>query len=208
MWDMNPTSNLRLNNNGNAIDDNESLGSIWMIPQNQPNKLLQNSHTYEAPLPPPISMNNEKFTQLLRPIDIGSASWSGNNNNANINVSNNNTTNNNNNINNNNSNNSYMTNGTNNKMKDPVGTLWAQPTPPTLPLTLQSHNFNLLTTNNKFAQPSKKLMSPITTSLINNAGNLLCGQSSNVMNQQQPIGATSNLQLFSDEFLSYLNMIN
>lgn len=206
---LNSVWDTKLNINGNANVENESLGSIWMIPQNQSNKLMQNNHTWEAPLPPP-STYSEKFTQLLRPQEIGGSVWSG------ASSSNNN---------NNSNHNNLMNSITQTKMKDPVGALWAQPTPPNLPMTLQAQNYNLLTTNNKYMpqqtqqqhhqqqQLNKMRISPITTSLLNNAGNLLNGQT-NLMGQQTmtpSIGANNgcnDLQLLSPEFLSYLNMIN
>lgn len=156
----------------------ESLGSIWNIPPVTSSPKMTDGN-FEAPLPPPISYNQKSQPQLLRPQDIGGMSWSG------LSGANNN-------HNNNNSNNC-------NKMKDPVGALWAHPTPPNLPLTLQAQNYNLLSTNSKFQSPIKPMgvsnnfmtQTPITSTINNTQSSTSC-----------------NMQLLSDDFLSYFSMIN
>lgn len=167
----------------------ESLGSIWNIPPATSSPKLHDSN-FEAPLPPPISYNQKSQPQMLRPQDIGGMSWSGLSSANNGNNHNNHINSNNNNINNNNNH--------CNKMKDPVGALWAHPTPPNLPLTLQAQNYNLLSTNSKFQSPIKPM-----------------GVSNNFMSQT-PMTSTintqsstsCNMQLLSDDFLSYFSMIN
>lgn len=152
------------------IKDDDSLGSIWNIPKQQP------EGNYEAPLPPPISYTQRSQPQLLRPQDIGGTTWSG------MNI-----------VNNNNISNGSV------KMKEPVGSLWAHPTPPNLPLTLQQNYGNLLqSTNSKFQAPLKPMggVAPNNFHPSNNNNNINATTSS------------CNMQLFSDEFLSYLNMIN
>lgn len=148
----------------------ESLGSIWNIPQATSSPKM-NDGNFEAPLPPPISYNQKSQPQLLRPQEIGGSNWSGHNNPA---------------------------AAAQVKAKDPVGALWAHPTPPNLPLTLQSQNYNLLSTNSKFqSQPIKPVMNCPTNG------------SNSYMNQSATTSCNANnMQLFSDEFLSYLNMIN
>jgi hypothetical protein len=159
----------------------ESLGSIWNIPTTSSPISNVPDGTFEAPLPPPNSFNQKTQPQLLRPQDIGGSAWNGNGNN------------------------SGNGNGNNNKVKDSVGSLWAHPTPPNLPLTLQAQNYNLLSTNSK--------LKPMHAASEMRAMGLLNG-SNNYSNQQMgaPVsqGSTScnNMQLFSDEFLNYLNMIN
>jgi hypothetical protein len=150
----------------------ESLGSIWNIPQ-ATSSLRINEGNFEAPLPPPISYNQKSQPQLLRPQEIGGSVWSGLNNN---------------------SINSVQTKGP----KDPVGALWAHPTPPNLPLTLQAQNYNLLSTNSKFQSQAVKPAMGCATSVNNSFLNQSATTSCNA----------NNMQLFSDEFLSYLNMIN
>lgn len=180
VWDPAP----KLNINASVAPDNESLGAIWMIPQTSQSAgtKLPGNQTWEAPLAPPITYSSEKQHQLLRPQDIGGNAWGNNNNN--------------------NSNNHSANNATNGNAivgkKDPVGSLWAHPTPPSLPGTLQAQNYNLLTTNHKF-QPQQ----------MGNSGNLMsCGQGGNMMSSMlEPFGDNS-MQLFSDEFMSYLNLIN
>jgi hypothetical protein len=163
---------------------------------------------FEAPLPPPISYNQKSQPQLIRPQDIGLSNACNNNQN-----------------NNNNNNVNHNINNNVNKMKAPVGELWAHPTPPNLPLQLQAQNYNLLATNgnnnnnNKFQSPIK----PIGVAGNNNNMNNMNGMNgmnsmNNMSNMSQnsylnQTSATStacnnNMQLFSDEFLSYLNMIN
>lgn len=168
----------------------ESLGSIWNIPTASSQML---DGCLEAPLPPPITYNQKNQPQLLRPQDIGGSVWNGNG------MANNG---------NNNSNNMVcpMSSNSNNKVKEPVGSLWAHPTPPNLPLTLQAQNYNLLSTNSKFQSPIK----PMGVAPLNGLLNGCNGYPNQQMGAQQlSQGSTSsNMQLFSDEFLSYLNMIN
>lgn len=181
----------------------ESLGSIWNIPTTSSLMSKMPEGNLEAPLPPPISYSQKSQPQLLRPQDIGGSVWNGmanNNSNNNMGCSMNNNGNGNNN---------------NNKVKDPVGSLWAHPTPPNLPLTLQAQNYNLLSTNNsKFQSPIKPMGVAPSNGLLNGC-NGYSNQQMGVQQQQQQQqqlsqGSTScnNMQLFSDEFLSYLNMIN
>jgi hypothetical protein len=168
----------------------ESLGSIWNIPSSLPLSKCAIDENFEAPLPPPISYNQKSQPQLIRPQDIGSVmSGMASNNNCNNNSNNNGHNNHNNNHNNNN-------NNVSNKVKEPVGALWAHPTPPNLPMTLQAQNYNLLSTNSKFKPSSGGLMNG---SAHNNG---FMNSTSNASS------AAYNTQLFSDEFLSYLNMIN
>ena len=85
----------------------------------------------------------------------------------------------------------------NGKMKETVGSLWAHPTPtpPNLPLNLPAQNYNLLqSTNSKFSSTLKP-MGGVASFHPNN-------------NINAPTSSSCNMQLFSDEFLSYLNMIN
>lgn len=147
--------------------DEESLGSIWNIPTASSPISKTPEGNFEAPLPPPLSYSQKAQPQLLRPQDIGGSAWNGNN----------------------------MGCQSTGKVKDSVGSLWAHPTPPNLPLTLQAQNYNLLSTNNKFQTPVKPQQ-------VNGCN---YGQQ-----QQLSQGSTScnNMQLFSDEFLTYLNMIN
>lgn len=157
----------------------ESLGSIWNIPTTSSPISKTPEGNFEAPLPPPISYSQRTQPQLLRPQDIGGSAWNG--------IPNNNGMGNNNNNNN------------NNKLKDPVGSLWAHPTPANLPLQLQSQNYNLLSTNSKF----QSSMKPLGVAPLNGFSNQQLG------NQQHSQGSCgNNMQLFSEEFLSYLNMIN
>jgi hypothetical protein len=168
----------------------ESLGSIWNIPTTSSPMSKTPEGNLEAPLPPPISYSQKTQPQLLRPQDIGGSVWNGipNNNNSNIGMNNNN----------------------NNKVKDPVGSLWAHPTPPNLPLTLQSQNYNLLSTNSKFQSPIKPMGVAPSMNGCNGYSNQMGVQQQQQQQQQLSQGSTScnNMQLFSDEFLSYLNMIN
>lgn len=172
------------NNNINSvwgcspIKEDDSLGSIWNIPK-------QTESNFEAPLPPPISYIQKTQTQLIRPQDIGGATWSGMNTQK---------------INNNNNN---INNNSMNKVKDQVGPLWAHPTPPTLPLTLQAQNYNVLST--KFASPNVALSNGFNN---NNNANTFHQNNINVNNATSSANNSNNMQLFSDEFLSYLNMIN
>ncbi|CRK94592.1 CLUMA_CG008090, isoform A [Clunio marinus] len=169
----------------------ESLGSIWNIPSTSSPILKTADGTLEAPLPPPISFSHKSQPQLLRPQDIGGSVWNGmaNNNNNNNNAINN--------SNNNNINSS--------KVKDQVGSLWAHPTPPNLPLTLQAQNYNLPSINSKFQSPIKPMGVAPPNGLCNGYPN----QQQQMGAQQLSQGSTScNMQLFSDEFLTYLNMIN
>lgn len=164
------------------IKEDDSLGSIWNIP-----KYAQEMN-FEAPLPPPISYTQKSQTQLIRPQDIGGTTWSGMNNN-------------------NNSNNSNNSNAQ--KIKDQVGPLWSHPTPPNLPLTLQAQNYNVLhSSNSKFKSPMKQ-MEAVT--LPNGFNNNNINNNNNFPQNNININnatSTNNMQLFSDEFLSYLNMIN
>lgn len=166
----------------------ESLGSIWNIPTTSSPMLRAPEGNLEAPLPPPISYSQKTQPQLLRPQDIGGSAWNGMaNNNINNNMG------------------CSMNGGGNNKVKDPVGSLWAHPTPPNLPLTLQAQNYNLLSTNSKFQSPIKPMGVAPPNGLLNGCN----GYSNQQMGTQLSQGSTScNMQLFSDEFLSYLNMIN
>ncbi|KAG5669829.1 hypothetical protein PVAND_000122 [Polypedilum vanderplanki] len=150
----------------------ESLGSIWHIPQATSSPKI-NEGNFEAPLPPPISYNQKSQPQMLRPQEIGGSTWSGLNN--------------------------PLQQQT--KPKDTVGALWAHPTPPNLPLTLQAQNYNLLSATNSKFQSIKPVMGCTTTTSGNN---------NNFINNQSATTScnANNMQLFSDEFLSYLNMIN
>lgn len=181
LWGCSPIKN-------NDVHE-ESLGSIWNIPTTSSPISKTPEGNLEAPLPPPISYNQKTQPQLLRPQDIGGSVWNGmaNNNNNNMGC--------------------QMNNGggsINNKVKDSVGSLWAHPTPPNLPLTLQAQNYNLLSTNSKFQSPIKPMGVAPSNGLLNGCNPY--------QNQQQQLsqGSTScnNIQLFSDEFLSYLNLIN
>jgi len=168
----------------------ESLGSIWNIPPVTSSPIAKIiDGNFEAPLPPPITYNQKSQPQLLRPQDIGGMSWSGMSNN-NGNVHNNNSNNCNNNMQN-----------SNNKMKEQVGALWAHPTPPNLPLTLQAQNYNLLSTNSKFQSPIKPM------GVSNNFISQTPMVSSTTMNNTQS-STSCNMQLLSDDFLSYFSMIN
>lgn len=165
----------------------ESLGSIWNIPTTSSpiSKMLEAN--LEAPLPPPISYSQKTQPQLLRPQDIGGSVWNGMaNNNMGCNNNNNN----------------------NNKVKDPVGSLWAHPTPPNLPLTLQAQNYNLLSTNNKFQSPIKPMGVAPPNGMLNGYSNQQLGAQQQPQQQLSQGSTSCNMQLFSDEFLSYLNMIN
>lgn len=169
----------------------ESLGSIWNIPTTPSPMSKTPDGNLEAPLPPPISYNQKSQPQLLRPQDIGGSVWNGmanNSNNSNMGCSMNNNGN----------------SGNNNKVKDPVGSLWAHPTPPNLPLTLQAQNYNLLSTNSKFQSPIKPMGVAPSNGLLNGCN----GYSSQQQQLSQGTTSCNNMQLFSDEFLSYLNMIN
>ena len=183
VWDPAPKLNNINGLNGAMAPDNESLGAIWMIPQtsSQLGNKLPNNQTWEAPLPPPITYNNEKQHQLLRPQDIGGNAWGTDlNSTTNANVA----------------------------VKDTVGSLWAHPTPPHLPGALQAQNYNLLTTNHKYShqQINKGRMSP---AMMGNSSNLMnCGQGNIMNNSMMEPFCDNNMQLFSDEFLSYLNLIN
>lgn len=171
----------------------ESLGSIWNIPTTSSPISKTPEGNLEAPLPPPISFNQKSQPQLLRPQDIGGSAWNGMANIANNNMG------------------CSMSNNNNNKVKDSVGSLWAHPTPPNLPLTLQAQNYNLLSTNSKFQSPIKPMgVAPSNGGLLNG-----CNSYANQQQQHQQLGnqlsqgsTSCNMQLFSDEFLSYLNMIN
>lgn len=156
----------------------ESLGSIWNIPTASSPISKTPEGNFEAPLPPPITYSQKAQPQLLRPQDIGGSAWNG-------------------------SNMGCPANG-GNKVKDSVGSLWAHPTPPNLPLTLQAQNYNLLSTNSKFQQ------TPVKPQQVNGCNNFAGQQQQQQANMQLSQGSTScnNMQLFSDEFLSYLNMIN
>lgn len=179
----------------------ESLGSIWNIPTTSSPISKTPEGNLEAPLPPPpISFNQKTQPQLLRPQDIGGSAWNGMvNNNMGCSMNNGN---------NNNNNNHIIASGNNNKVKDSVGSLWAHPTPPNLPLTLQAQNYNLLSTNSKFQSPIKPMGVAPSNGLLNGCNSQYSNQQQQ-MGTQLPQGSTScNMQLFSDEFLSYLNMIN
>lgn len=200
LWDCSPIPSTKLND----CHHDEPLGSIWMIPQSH------HDANFEAPLPPPMSYSQKTQPQLLRPQEIGGSVWSGmavsNNTNNTMNCPSGNNMNN-----NNNNNNNINNNNNNNKVKDTVGALWAHPTPPNLPLTLQAQNYNLLQTNNKF-QPSP-IIKPMGMNAMTSPPPGLLSHNNNVnyMSQQNApnvSNACNNLQLFSDEFLSYLNMIN
>lgn len=174
----------------------ESLGSIWNIPTTSTPISKTPEGNLEAPLPPPISYNQKAQPQLLRPQDIGGSAWNGMANSHQ----------------NNNINNMGCTvNNNNNKVKDSVGSLWAHPTPPNLPLTLQAQNYNLLSTNsnsNSKFQSSVKPMgaAPPSNGLLNGCNNSYNQQAGLQLSQAST--SCNNMQLFSDEFLSYLNMIN
>lgn len=165
----------------------ESLGSIWNIPTTSSPMSKTPDGTLEAPLPPPMSFSQKPQPQLLRPQDIGGSAWNG-------------LANTNNNSGSNNSNLNCSVNNTN-KVKDSVGSLWAHPTPPNLPLTLQAQNYNLLSTNSKFQAPIKPMGVAPSNGLLN-------GCNSYSSQQLSQDSTSCNMQLFSDEFLSYLNMIN
>lgn len=164
----------------------ESLGSIWNIPTTSSPMSKTPEGNFEAPLPPPISYAQKTQPQLLRPQDIGGSVWNGMSNN------------------NNNNNNLGCPMNSNNKVKDPVGSLWAHPTPPNLPLQLQSQNYNLLSTNSKFQSPMK----PLGVAPLNGCNGFSNQQMGNQQLSQGSCNNNNNMQLFSDEFLSYLNMIN
>jgi len=202
----------------------ESLGSIWNIPTTSSPIAKKPDVNFEAPLPPPMSYNQKTQPQMLRPQDIGGSVWSGLTSNTNgmgctINNSNGNSS----------SNNNNNGGNHNNKVKDSVGSLWAHPTPPNLSLALQSQNYNnLLSTNTSASLSSSKFQSQQMKSMHNNmsqqqamlpppssSSSMNGGQNGYGMNpQSMQLGANScngnnnNMQLFSDEFLSYLNMIN
>lgn len=182
----------------------ESLGSIWNIPPATSSPKIYDGN-FEAPLPPPISYSQKSQPQLLRPQEIGGTVWSGMNGSGGGNNCNNNI-------------NMQV------KPKDPVGALWAHPTPPNLPITLQAQNYNLLSTNSKFQsqqlQTIKPVMSVASNNNMNSMNNMNIINNNNhnnnsFMNQSAAtscnnniINNNNNMQLFSDEFLSYLNMIN
>lgn len=97
-----------------------------------------------------------------------------------------------------------------NKAKEPVGSLWANPT---------SNSTSKNAGNKNTTKPIVKclnfgansnhsnLVTPSTTTVSNsNASNSIINNNNN--NQSQSTAASSCLQLFSDEFLNYLNMIN
>jgi hypothetical protein len=164
------------------IKEDDSLGSIWNIPKHA------QEMNFEAPLPPPISYTQKSQTQFIRPQDIGGSTWSGMNNN------------------NNNNNNNIHINNNAQKIKDQVGPLWSHPTPPNLPLTLQAQNYNVLhSSNSKFKSPMKQ-MEAVT--LPNGFNNNNINNNNFPQNNINNATSTNNMQLFSDEFLSYLNMIN
>lgn len=167
------------------IKEDDSLGSIWNIPKQQ-----QQDGNFEAPLPPHTNYIQKAQPQLLRPQEIGGSTWSGMNNNNN----------------NNNNNNCHQNNSNIVKMKEPVGALWAHPTPPNMQLNLQTQNYNLLqSSNSKFQSPMKPMGAIHSNGLnCNNNNNIQMGGNISVNNST----SASNMQLFSDEFLSYLNMIN
>lgn len=162
----------------------ESLGSIWNIPTTSSPISKTPEGNLEAPLPPPISYNQKTQPQLLRPQDIGGSAWNGMANNHN---------------------NMGCTVNNNNKVKDSVGSLWAHPTPPNLPLTLQAQNYNL-STNSKFQSSVKPLGVAPSNGLLNGCNNFSNQQAGLQLSQAST--SCNNMQLFSDEFLSYLNMIN
>lgn len=102
---------------------------------------------------------------------------------------------------------SGMNNNNNNaqKTKDQVGSLWSHPTPQNLPLTLQAQNYNVLhSTNSKFKPPMKQMEAVTLPNGFNNNNNNFPQNNININNAT----SANNMQLFSDEFLSYLNMIN
>ena len=182
----------------------ESLGSIWNIPTTSSPISKTPEGNLEAPLPPPISYNQKTQPQLLRPQDIGGSAWNGVPNNSDGGGGN-----------------MGCNVGNNNKVKDSVGSLWAHPTPPNLPLTLQAQNYSLASTNNKFQSSSIKPMGVAPSNgLLNGCNSNFSNQQAGMQHQQQQQqqqqqqltqqGSTScnNMQLFSDEFLNYLNMIN
>lgn len=167
----------------------ESLGSIWNIPATSSPISKTPEGNLEAPLPPPMSYNQKTQPQLLRPQDIGGTAWNGM---ANGHI-----------------NNMGCAANNNNKVKDSVGSLWAHPTPPNLPLTLQAQNYNLLSTNSKFQSSAKPLGAAPSNGLLNGCNSFPNQQAGLQQHSQATTSCNSNnMQLFSDEFLSYLNMIN
>lgn len=99
--------------------------------------------------------------------------------------------------------------------KEPVGSLWAKPTPPPpqssgtnfLPTTKLTSMNSLL--NAVPSQSSNMTQTPSGLSHMLLSSPLLANTSSNSFGPPPPQSAASScLQLFSDEFLNYLNMIN
>lgn len=135
----------------------------------------------------PVNVNNSH--RLIRPQDISCDVWS--NHNSALGV---------------------------NKAKEPVGSLWANPTPnatgkcagninnkTTKPI-VKCLNFGTSSTQANLVTTSTTTISNSNASIsINNNNN----NNNNINNNQsQSTAASSCLQLFSDEFLNYLNMIN
>lgn len=100
-----------------------------------------------------------------------------------------------------------------NKAKEPVGSLWANPTSNSASKNAGNLNKNTtkpivkcLNFGTSSTRDSNLVTSSTTTVSNSNASNSINNNINN--NQSQSTAASSCLQLFSDEFLNYLNMIN
>uniref|UniRef100_A0A336LSP3 CSON003383 protein n=1 Tax=Culicoides sonorensis TaxID=179676 RepID=A0A336LSP3_CULSO len=224
LWEtnnFNHNNKQQLNNNVNNTksQDNEWLGSIWMIPQtpqnnnNNHNKISSYTSKLNAIWDTPDSYQNFKSDlqqqqqgastgefQLLRPHDIGRNMW--NNSTAAAVMSN---------INKNENSTSTATSS--------VSSIWATPTP-TLPaavqkpLTLQQQqpqqmrinpikNYPIIPNNVAMSQQQTHIMN--ANNINTNIDNGIIGN--HQQNMMQPPNCYS--QLFTDDFLNnYLNMIN
>jgi hypothetical protein len=145
-------------NPATSTNNNESLGSIWMIP---PVNVAQKS--WDAPVPPSSFKSPSEQFQLLRPHDIGNHIWC--------------------------------------PEKSQLAHKPPQQTPaPHVAATVMMAPRN---TNFQLQKPPPLTYTPMMTSTPIKPLPPTLGTASNSL-----LTANSCLQLFSDEFINYLNMIN
>lgn len=185
------------------FNKSDSFNSVWTIPpaESPVNKLasLWDTPSTATSITSSYSLNNTKSTEgfrLIRPQDLcGTEIWSNTNTNNNGNSMNLVTT----------------------KTKEPVGSLWASPTPNynKINSVVGKSSFTMKPILARSSTPigSSSITStgtPATFATNSNYNNLASngGSGAAFTNNTGGTAASSCLQLFSDEFLNYLNMIN
>lgn len=192
LWE-NPSSKM---SQASLMSKNDSLSSIWQTPPqtqspvNNNNKIISNIWDSPTAMATSPMSNNSAGSigstglNMVRSQDfVTSDIWG-------TNVTNN-------------------TNALVVKAKDPVGSLWAHPTPPVSANTFNKMNSMITSTPSR----SQSINHPIKSE--RNLNNNLPQINSTVKqatqmptNQSAALASSSCMQLFSDEFINYLNMIN